>query len=148
VETCLKNEQIKDMNKPRHQRTLATITLVVPDYDEALAWYVNVMGFSLIEDTPLSDNKRWVIVSPGKGSNLLLAKAATSEQSAAIGNQTGGRVFLFLETDDFERDYTLYGRNGVIFEENPRQEPYGTVAVFKDKFGNRWDLIEPKAQPT
>jgi len=96
VETCLKNEQIKDMNKPRHQRTLATITLVVPDYDEALAWYVNVMGFSLIEDTPLSDNKRWVIVSPGKGSNLLLAKAATSEQSAAIGNQTGGRVTFCL----------------------------------------------------
>ena len=136
------------MNKPRHQRTLATITLVMPDYDEALAWYVNVMGFSLIEDTPLSDSKRWVIVSPGKGSNLLLAKAATSEQSAAIGNQTGGRVFLFLETEDFERDYTLFSRNGVIFDEKPRQEAYGTVAVFKDKFGNRWDLIEPKAQPT
>lgn len=135
------------MNKPSHQRTLATIALVVPDYDEALAWYVDVMGFSLIEDILLSDTKRWVVVSPGNGSNLLLAKAATPAQSAAIGNQTGGRVFLFLETDDFERDYALYKRNGVIFEEKPRQEPYGTVAVFKDKFGNRWDLIEPKAQP-
>ena len=135
------------MNKPLHQRTLATIALVVPDYDEALAWYVDVMGFSLIEDTSLSDNKRWIIVSPGKGSNLLLAKAATAVQSAAIGNQAGGRVFLFLETDNFDRDYALYKSNGVTFEQEPRQEPYGTVAVFKDKFGNRWDLIEPKAQP-
>ncbi len=105
------------------------------------------MGFSLIEDTPLSDHKRWVILSPGKGSNLLLAKAATPVQSAAIGNQTGGRVFLFLETDNFARDYAHHKSNGVIFEEEPRQEPYGTVAVFNDKFGNLWDLIEPKAQP-
>lgn len=135
------------MNKPSHQRTLAAIALVVPDYDEAIAWYIDVMGFSLIEDTALSDNKRWVIISPGKGSNLLLAKATTPVQSAAIGNQTGGRVFLFLETDDFDRDYALFKSNGVTFEEEPRQETYGMVAVFKDKFGNRWDLIEPKAQP-
>lgn len=145
--SCLANGQLKDMNKPSHQRTLASIALLVPDYDEALAWYVDVMGFSLIEDTPLSDHKRWVIVSPGKGSNLLLAKATTPVQSTAVGSQAGGRVFLFLETDDFERDYKLYKTNGVTFEEEPRQEPYGTVAVFKDNFGNRWDLIEPKTQP-
>ena len=135
------------MKKPSHQRILATVALVVPDYDEALAWYVGVMGFSLIEDIALSDSKRWIIVSPGRGSNLLLAKAATPSQSAAVGNQTGGRVFLFLETDNFDRDYALYKSSGVTFEEEPRQESYGIVAVFKDKFGNRWDLIEPKAQP-
>lgn len=125
------------------QRSLALTALVVPDYDEAIAWYVNVMGFTLIEDTP-RDGKRWVVVSPGSGTQLLLAQAKNEAQRAAIGNQTGGRVFLFLHTDDFERDYALYSRNGVTFEEAPRHEPYGIVAVFTDAFGNRWDLIEPK----
>lgn len=125
-------------------RHISLITLVVPDYDEAIAFYVGVLGFSLVEDTPLSETKRWVRVSPCNNAQtaLLLAKAVGEEQAAAIGNQTGGRVFLFLETDNFDRDYTLFRELGVQFLENSRQEPYGKVAVFADPFGNRWDLIQ------
>lgn len=124
-------------------RNLSAISLVVPDYDEAIEFYVQVLGFTLVEDTELSQNKRWVVVSPGGGTNLLLAKAQGEPQTNAIGNQAGGRVFLLLQTDDFYRDYQLYKERGVFFEEEPRVESYGTVAVFVDRFGNRWDLIEP-----
>ena len=101
------------------------------------------MGFDLVEDSPLSPGKRWVLVSPGEGSNLLLAKASNDCQQAAIGDQAGGRVMMILHTDDFARDQARYEAHGAEFEEEPRHEPYGTVAVFRDIFGNRWDLIQP-----
>lgn len=126
-------------------RTIASVALVVADYDEAIAFYVDVLGFSLIDDTPLGDGKRWVRVAPARtGTALLLARADGPEQAAHIGDQTGGRVFLFLETDDFARDHALFSSRGVRFLEEPRFEAYGSVAVFKDIYGNRWDLIEPK----
>lgn len=128
------------------QQNLAHITLVVRDYDEAIAYYTKVLGFKLIEDTVLSETKRWVMVQPQGATNgctLLLAKAATTEQEKYIGYQTGGRVFLFLYTDDFNRDYTNYTDMGVEFTIPPHKEDYGTVAVFKDLYGNLWDLIEP-----
>ncbi len=126
-------------------QTLALISYVVRDYDEAIAFFTNVMQFELVEDTP-QDNKRWVVVRPrgGTGASLLLAKADSPEQAAAIGNQTGGRVFLFLQTDDFQRDYERMRFHGVEFMEEPRHEVYGTVAVFKDLYGNKWDLLQPK----
>lgn len=125
---------------------IATIALVVRDYDEALAWYTGTLGFDCLEDTDLGGGKRWVVVAPrdGRGARLLLARAATSEQAARIGDQTGGRVFLFLETDDFAGDFSALTARGVTFTEAPRGEPYGTVAVFADLYGNRWDLIQPK----
>ena len=124
---------------------ISAVTLVVPDYDEALAYYVGTLGFTLIEDTALSTTKRWVLVAPPGSSEtrLLLAKAASDAQSAVIGGQTGGRVFLFLATDDFARDRRRLEAAGVRFLEPTRHEPYGTVAVFVDPFGNRWDLIQP-----
>lgn len=123
---------------------IATVTLVVPDYDAAIAFYCDALGFDLLEDTALSDTKRWVRVAPkGGGVALLLAKADGPSQTAAIGNQTGGRVGFFLETDDFARDHDAFRDNGVVFTEEPRREPYGTVCVFRDPFGNLWDLIEP-----
>ena len=126
---------------------LATVALLVPDYDRALAFYVGTLGFGLVEDTDLGGGKRWVVVRPDPdsptGSDLLLARAQGDEQAAAIGNQGGGRVWLFLETDDLARDHAAMLAKGVVFEEAPRQEPYGTVAVWRDPFGNRWDLIEP-----
>ena len=127
-------------------RTLALVALVVRDYDEAISFFVGALGFSLVEDTPLPDGKRWVVVSPGDGAStaLLLARAATPAQVQHIGDQTGGRVFLFLETDDFARDHAAMLENGVEFREAPRFDPYGTVAVFADLHGNLWDLIEPK----
>ncbi|MDA9008703.1 VOC family protein [Alphaproteobacteria bacterium] len=125
------------------KRNLSALSLVVPDYDDAIEFYVQILGFTLVEDTELSADKRWVIVSPGGSTHLLLAKAQGERQTKAIGNQSGGRVFLILQTDDFYRDYQLYKERGVVFEEEPREEPYGTVAVFVDIFGNRWDLIEP-----
>ncbi|MCM5554741.1 VOC family protein [Pleomorphomonas sp. NRK KF1] len=126
-------------------RTIASLALVVADYDEAIAFYVDTLGFSLIEDTPLGGGKRWVRVGPGEnGTTLLLAQADGPEQAAHIGDQTGGRVFLFLETDDFARDHALFLARGIRFLEEPRFEAYGTVAVFQDLYGNRWDLIEPK----
>ncbi len=124
---------------------LGAVALVVRDYDEAIAFYVGALGFALLEDTDLGQGKRWVVlVPPGAAeTRLLLAKAATPAQQARIGDQTGGRVFLFLHTDDFERDHGRMLENGVVFREAPRREAYGTVAVFEDLYGNRWDLIEP-----
>jgi catechol 2,3-dioxygenase-like lactoylglutathione lyase family enzyme len=125
---------------------LANISLVVRDYDEAIRYYTEVLGFELLEDTHLSTEKRWVRVRPrgsGDGCALLLARAASPEQTAAIGRQTGGRVFLFLHTDDFDRDYEVYRSRGVTFVSGPRDEAYGRVAVFADRYGNLWDLIGP-----
>jgi catechol 2,3-dioxygenase-like lactoylglutathione lyase family enzyme len=122
---------------------IAAIALVVPDYDSAIAFYVGRLGFRLTEDVD-QGRKRWVTVEPpGGGTRLVLARADDPAQTAAIGNQTGGRVFLFLATDDFARDHAAMSAAGVIFEETPRQEPYGTVAVWRDPFGNRWDLVGP-----
>ena len=124
---------------------LHAVTVVVDDYDEAIAHYVGDLGFTLLEDTELSPGKRWVRVSPdaGSGSCLLLAKAASEEQRAAIGNQTGGRVGFFLHVDDFAQYHSRLLARGVEMTESPRQEPYGMVVVFKDRYGNLWDLIEP-----
>lgn len=121
---------------------ITTVALVVPDYDAAIAFYTGTMGFTLTEDIP-QGHKRWVTVEPkGGGVRLLLARAETDQQRAAIGNQCGGRVFLFLETDDFARDHARMLAAGVTFEEAPRHEVYGIVAVWQDPYGNRWDLIE------
>ncbi|KPP87272.1 MAG: putative lyase [Rhodobacteraceae bacterium HLUCCA08] len=122
---------------------LHAVTLVVPDYDEALDFYVTRLGFDLVADTRLPDSKRWVLVAPPGGqARLLLARADGADQRAAIGNQTGGRVGFFLETDDFDADHARMRAAGVVFEETLRAEPYGTVAVWRDPFGNRWDLIQ------
>jgi catechol 2,3-dioxygenase-like lactoylglutathione lyase family enzyme len=123
---------------------IGAVTLVVRDYDEAIAFYVGALGFALLEDTRLSADKRWVRVAPkGGGVALLLAKASTPEQVARIGDQTGGRVGFFLHTDDFARDYAAFIAKGVRFLEEPRSESYGKVAVFSDLYGNKWDLIGP-----
>jgi catechol 2,3-dioxygenase-like lactoylglutathione lyase family enzyme len=125
---------------------IVQVALVVADYDEAIRFYTTVMGFDLVEDKPMSETKRWVVVKP-KGESmfsLLLAKAVNEEQEKVIGNQSGGRVFLFLHTDDFWRDFKSLADKGVQFVRQPAEEPYGTVAVFKDLYGNLWDLIEPK----
>ena len=127
------------------QRSVGAVALLVPDYQEAIDYFVDTLGFTLIEDTRQPETRRWVLVSPGAGTPLLLAKANGERQRAAIGNQSGGRVFLFLTTDDFWRDYRDFVSRGVVFEEEPRQEVYGTVAVFTDRYGNRWDLIEPSS---
>ena len=124
------------------QRSVGAVTIMVPDYQEAIDYFVGTLGFKLIEDTRLSEEKRWVLVSPGAGTCLLLAKAKGERQVSAIGNQSGGRVFLFLTTDNFWRDYRSYMIRGVEFQQEPRHEEYGIVAVFADKYGNRWDLIE------
>ena len=126
------------------KQLISAVTIVVTSYDEALEFFVGTLGFDLIEDTRLSANKRWVLVAPkgAVGTRLLLAEAANNDQRAAIGMQTGGRVFLFLQTDDFYRDYAVYLSKGVEFQEKPRNEEYGTVAVFRDPFGNLWDLVE------
>lgn len=122
---------------------LHAVALVVPDYDAAIAFYVGCAGFTLIEDTPLSETRRWVLIAPpGGGAHLLLARADGPDQIAAVGNQTGGRVGFFLETDDFDRDHAAMRANGVTFEEEPREEPYARVAVWRDPFGNRWDLLQ------
>ncbi|MCL9983461.1 MAG: VOC family protein [Erythrobacter sp.] len=123
---------------------LALTTLVVPDYDAGIAFCVGALGFDLIEDSDMGGGKRWVVVGGKDGGRLLLAKAANDAQSAAIGNQTGGRVGFFAHTDDFTGTQARLAAAGVMFHEQPRHEPYGTVAVFSDPFGNRWDLIEPK----
>ncbi|WP_400193772.1 VOC family protein [Hymenobacter sp. B81] len=123
---------------------LAQLTLLVPDYDEALAYYVGVLGFQLLEDTDRGAGKRWVVVSPGpESAALLLARADTPEQRAAIGRQGGGRVWLFLRTDDFATDHARLHAAGVAFQEAPRHESYGSVVVFADCYGNRWDLLGP-----
>ena len=127
---------------------LALTTLVVPDYDAGIAFCVDALGFDLIEDTDMGTGKRWVVVGGAggaeQGGRLLIAQAANAAQSAAIGNQTGGRVGFFAHTDDFAATQARLVDAGVQFEEQPRHEPYGIVAVFSDPFGNRWDLIEPK----
>lgn len=129
---------------PMPQR-LASIALLVREYDEAIEFFTQTLGFQLLEDTPMSPEKRWVVVSPGSGgANLLLARAATDEQKQAVGNQAGGRVFLFLRTDEFWRDFERMKTNGVRFAEEPREEDYGTVVVFFDLYGNKWDLVEAR----
>lgn len=122
---------------------LAALSLIIPDYDAAIAFYCEQLGFELIADED-QGRKRWVEIRPkGGGPSFVLARADTSEQAAAVGNQGAGRVWLFLQTDDFDRDHArLLKAQGVTFEEAPRHEPYGTVAVFRDLFGNRWDLIQ------
>lgn len=129
-------------------QSLAHVALVVRDYDEAIAFFTTALRFRLVEDTPLGDGKRWVVVAPsasGGGASLLLARAATPEQARRIGDQAGGRVFLFLHTDDFADSYRHMQAHGVRFAEAPREEPYGRVVVFLDLYGNKWDLIQRKA---
>lgn len=126
---------------------IGLVAVVVRDYDEAIEFYVNHLGFALVEDTPIeAQNKRWVVVAPpgSSESRLLLARAVGEEQSSRIGNQTGGRVFLFLNTDNFWRDFREYQARGVLFVRPPREESYGTVAVFQDLYGNLWDLLQPR----
>jgi catechol 2,3-dioxygenase-like lactoylglutathione lyase family enzyme len=130
------------------RQSLGLVSLVVRDYDEALAFYVGTLGFTLIEDTFIPEqNKRWVVVAPPRsnGCQLLLARAVGEEQTSRVGNQTGGRVFLFLYTDDFARDHAAYRAKGVEFVRGPKREPYGTVAVFRDLYGNLWDLLQPNS---
>jgi catechol 2,3-dioxygenase-like lactoylglutathione lyase family enzyme len=132
-------------------QNLAIVSIVVRDYDEAIQFFTQSLGFQLIEDSPSKDregrDKRWVVVAPSGsvGTRLLLAKASNEEESSRIGNQTGGRVFLFLHSDDFWRDYRAMIARGVTFVREPREEPYGTVAVFEDLYGNQWDLLQPKS---
>jgi catechol 2,3-dioxygenase-like lactoylglutathione lyase family enzyme len=127
-------------------QTIGHIALVVRDYDEALAFYTRTLHFTVVEDTRMSEEKRWVLIAPpgSHGTQLLLARAATPEQETRIGNQTGGRVFLFLHTDDFWRDYNEMIARKVKFIRPPVEEPYGTVAVFEDLYGNLWDLLQRK----
>src|SRR5262245_13599352 len=127
-------------------QTVGLVAIVVREYDEAIAWYTEKLGFTLVEDTPQSDVKRWVRVRPpgSTGTDLLLARAANAEQASRIGNQTGGRVCLFLYTDDFRRDYDTYREQGVVFVRPPSNEEYGIVAVFEDLYGNKWDLVQMK----
>ena len=124
---------------------IAKLSLLVRDYDEAIDWYTRCLGFELAEDVDMGNGKRWVVIEPTgtRGAALLLAKAANPQQEAAIGNQSGGRVFLFLETDSFDRDHARMVGEGVNFREAPRSEAYGKVAVFEDLYGNAWDLIGP-----
>nr|WP_299381833.1 VOC family protein [Allomuricauda sp.] len=129
----------------RSKRHLAHISLVVEDYDEAIAFYTQKLGFLLLQDVDLGQGKRWVVVSPKDSQcSLVLGKAAGPKQKAAIGNQTGGRVFLFLHTSDFWTDYRIMKDNGIVFKEEPREEVYGTVVVFEDLYGNLWDLLQLK----
>jgi catechol 2,3-dioxygenase-like lactoylglutathione lyase family enzyme len=126
------------------------MSLVVREYDEAIDFYVGTLGFSLVEDTYIKEqDKRWVVVAPpgSTESRLLLARALGEEQSSRVGNQTGSRVFLFLHTDDFWRDFKAYEAKGVVFVREPKEEPFGTVAVFRDVYGNLWDLVQPKHDP-
>lgn len=133
------------------QQSLGLVSLVVRDYDEALAFYLGQLGFTLVEDSPVPEqNKRWVVIAPpgatrgAGGAQLLLGRANGEEQASRIGNQTGGRVFLFLYTDDFWRDFNAYRAKGITFVREPLEQPYGTVAVFQDLYGNLWDLVQPR----
>ncbi|MCE9647387.1 MAG: VOC family protein [Chloroflexi bacterium] len=128
------------------QQSIANIALIVKDYDEAIHFYTQKLKFDLIEDSPRGDKKRWVLISPRgtDGTRLLLARAEGPQQESRIGDQTGGRVFLFLHTDDFWRDYQEMKSQGIQFHEQPREESYGTVVVFSDLYGNKWDLLQPK----
>lgn len=133
-------------------QTIAHITLVVRDYDEAIAFFTEILNFTLIEDTPSEDrqgrDKRWVLIAPpgSRGTQILLAKASNEEEKSRIGNRTGGRVFLFLHTDNFWQDYEAMKAKGVKFVREPKEEEYGTVAVFEDLYGNRWDLLERRSR--
>ena len=120
------------------------ISLLVRDYDEAISYFIGLLGFELVEDTHLGNDKRWVLIAPSgsQETSILLARAVTPDQMQQVGDQAGGRVFLFLQTDDFWRDYEAYRSKGVLFRDEPREEPYGTVAVFDDLYGNRWDLLQ------
>ncbi|MGS0673644.1 VOC family protein [Shewanella sp. 0m-4] len=130
--------------KEQIKQKIGAIALVVEDYDEAIAFYTQKLRFDLVEDTYLGGGKRWVLVTPpnSNGTNLLLAQASTEEQKFSVGNQTGGRVFMFLHTNDFWRDYEFMQSQGVIFKEEPRVEEYGTVVVFEDLYGTKWDLLQ------
>ena len=125
-------------------RAITRVAVVVRDYDEAIAYFTGSLGFELLEDTPMGSGKRWVVVAPqgSTGTAIVLARAANAEQESRIGNQTGGRVLLFLHTDDFDRDYGLMKARGVRFAEEPRRESFGTAVVFEDLYGNRWDLVQ------
>ena len=132
------------------KQSIGLVSLVVREYGEAIAFYVGILGFTLVEDTYVPEQgKRWVVVAPpgSTESHLLLARASNDEQLEHIGSQTGGRVFLFLYTDDFARDYQAYKAKGVVFVREAKEEPYGTVAVFKDLYGNLWDLLQPRSPP-
>ena len=135
--------------KTRPNRSIALVTFLVREYDDAIAFFTEALGFALLEDSPQSDGKRWVVVGPegDRGATLLLARASTPEQRAQIGNPAGGRVAFFLETDDFPSDHRRMQAVGVRFAEAPRHEPYGTVAVFVDLYGNKWDLLERSIAP-
>ena len=122
---------------------IGLVTYVAREYDEAIEFFVGKLGFTLVEDTDMGDGKRWVVVSAGEGASLLIARTDGDKQIASVGNQTGGRVGFFLQTDDFERDFAAWTSRGVVFRERPRREVYGTVAVFEDVYGNMWDLIQP-----
>ena len=126
-------------------KRLALITVVVRDYDEAIAFFTDVVGLRLAEDTDMGGGKRWVVVAPSDGTGLLLAKAGNAEQAARVGDQTGGRVGFFLHTDAFDSDYARMLSAGVCFTETPREEAYGKVVVFLDLYGNKWDLVQPRA---
>ena len=122
------------------------VSLIIPDYEEAKDYYTDILGFELLEDTDFGEGKRWVVVKPKgpSGTGLVLAEAKTAEEKTLVGNQGAGRVWLFLHTDDFYRDHEAYSEKGVNFLESPREEPYGIVAVFQDRYGNKWDLLELK----
>ncbi len=122
---------------------LGLVTYVSREYDEAIGFFVGKLGLTLVEDTDMGGGKRWVVVSAGEGASLLIARADGEQQEASIGNQTGGRVGFFLQTDNFDRDFAEWTARGVVFREQPRHEVYGTVAVFEDVYGNTWDLIQP-----
>jgi catechol 2,3-dioxygenase-like lactoylglutathione lyase family enzyme len=122
---------------------LGLVTFVAREYDEAIGFFVGKLGFTLVEDTDMGDGKRWVVVSAGDGASLLIARADGEQQKATVGNQTGGRVGFFLQTDNFDRDFAEWTARGVKFHEQPRREVYGMVAVFEDVYGNTWDLIQP-----
>ena len=122
---------------------LGLVTYVAREYDEAIGFFVGKLGFTLVEDTDMGGGKRWVVVSAGEGASLLIARAEGEQQEASVGNQTGGRVGFFLQTDNFDRDFAEWTARGVKFHEQPRREAYGTVAVFEDVYGNTWDLIQP-----
>jgi catechol 2,3-dioxygenase-like lactoylglutathione lyase family enzyme len=128
------------------RQSIGAVSLVVRDYDEAISFYTGKLRFRLVVDAPLGEGRRWVLLAPPGSSEtrLLLAKAKNDEELASVGRQSGGRVFLFLHTDDFTRDHLEMSRRGVKFNEEPRQETYGTVAVFEDLYGNKWDLIMPR----
>ena len=122
---------------------LGLVTYVAREYDEAIGFFVGKLGFTLVEDTDMGGGKRWVVASAGDGASLLIARADGEKQEASVGNQTGGRVGFFLQTDNFDRDFAEWTARGVVFREQPRHEVYGTVAVFEDVYGNTWDLIQP-----